>query len=333
MTAALSLPSADPSSRLIGAHPGMVRLRDEIRRAAASPLPVLIQGPTGAGKELVARLLHELSGRRGALCSVNVATIQPELADAELFGVMRGAYTGAAVTRIGFVEEAAGGTLYLDEAADLVPALQAKLLRTLDSGAVRPVGGGRERAIEFRLVVSVQQLPDQLLASGRWREDFYHRVAGIILRIPPLRERRSDLGRLSAHFLAAVQRPPLGAEAICVLEQHDWPGNVRELDRVLHRAAFLSGPGPIEAEQVRAAIATATRQSADCADAAIRPRPTLAELQRSYVREVLREADGDVRVAAQVLGVSPSALYRRLKSMGIGLQSPIRALAELRKSE
>jgi DNA-binding NtrC family response regulator len=317
MTAAPSLRASDAEERMIGAHQSIVRLRDDVRRAAPLSAPVLIHGPTGAGKELVAELLHEQSGRRGRLVSVNVAALAGELAEAELFGAMRGAYTGAAVTRPGLIELAEDGTLHLDESADLPAALQVKLLRVLEGGMLRRVGGGPERPVRFRLVVSVQRPPDQLLAEGRWREDFYHRVAGIPLRVPPLRERRSDLGALSTHLLAALARPPLDAEVLRLLERYDWPGNVRELDRVLQRAVFLSGVGQIEVEHIRAAIATATRRDADGTGAAARARLSLAELQRNYLCEVLRECGGDVRTSAQLLGVPMSTLYRRLKAMSV----------------
>ncbi len=323
MTAAPSLHEIKAEERMIGAHQSIVRLRDDVRRAAPLSAPVLIHGPTGAGKELVAQLLHKQSGRHGRLVSINVASLRLELVEAELFGVVRGAYTGAMNSRDGLIQQAAGGTLYLDEAADLPLAVQSALLRVIETGAVRPVGGAAERAVPFRLIVSVQQHPEHLAAAGRWRRDFLYRVAGIVLPVPPLRERRSDLRRLADHFLAAMERAPLEMPALQLLGRHDWPGNVRELQRVLERATFFSGSGPVHAGHVAAAInATVENRSDDARPAyQFEHRPTLADLQRSYVEQVLREARFDVRATARVLGLSTATLYRRLKSMGVELRA------------
>jgi DNA-binding NtrC family response regulator len=176
--------------------------------------------------------------------------------------------------------------------------------------------------VPFRLVVAVQQPVGQLVTSGQWRSDFAYRVAGIILKVPPLRERISDIGPLSQRFLAELGCAPLSTEALGVLERHDWPGNVRELRRVLERAALRSVCGSVTPDQLIAAIDAAFEPGPDEDGDVLTSgdRPTLAELERKYLRQVLREAEFDVRESARVLGMPASTLYRRLRAMGIGLR-------------
>ena len=319
---------------MIGRHPAMHGLLDAIRRAAPLDAPVLIQGSTGVGKELVAERLHALSGRRGGLVSINVAGLPEALVESELFGAVRGAYTGAAADRRGLVEASAGGTLYLDEAADLSVAVQAKLLRVLETGRVRPVGSAFDRHVRFRLVVSLQQDPRVLVSSGRWREDFFYRVAGICLQVPRLADRISDLPALVRHFLAQIGRPAVDDEACAPLLRHHWPGNVRELRRVVERAAFLAGTHEIEREHLELALgamldarghasgaAAPSREEGRQLPSSARGRDegprTLRELERAHIEATLAEVGGNTRAAARVLGLSLSQLYRRFAAHGI----------------
>jgi DNA-binding NtrC family response regulator len=296
----------DPDHGLVGAHPCMVALRDAIRRAARMDAPVVVWGPTGAGKELVARALHALSdARRRLFCPVNVAAVPEALVETELFGSVRGGFTGACDRR-GLIEAAAGGTLFLDEAGDLPRAVQPKLLRALETGEVRRVGGTAVGEARFRLVVAVQDDPRTLMESGRWREDLYYRVTGIVLRVPPLAERRSDIPLLVAAFVEREHLPPPTAEAIDRLRAHDWPGNVRELQRVLVRAAFQSRNGVLEEADVVDAVRA---QSGAAADA--RPLP-LEAARIAHVRATVAAFAGNRRQAAHALGISPRHLYRLL---------------------
>lgn len=193
---------------MIGEHPAMHRLRAEIAQAALVDAPVVIEGKTGSGKEVAVELLHQRSGRAGQLVAVNVAALPEQLIESELFGSVRGAFTGAHADRPGLIEGAAEGTLFLDEAAELPLMLQVKLLRALEGGVIRRVGATRDTRIRFRLVLSSQEPPGSLVSAGKWRSDFYYRVAGIHLRVPALAEHVSDVPLLIDHFLAQLGRPP-----------------------------------------------------------------------------------------------------------------------------
>jgi DNA-binding NtrC family response regulator len=294
----------------------MLRLLDSIRRAARLESPVLIQGPTGAGKELVAERLHAYSGRTGRLVALNVASLPDTLAESELFGSARGAFTDAHRDRTGLIEEAAGGTLYLDEAADLSSVLQAKLLRVLETGGVRMVGGTRDRQVRFRLVLSTQQPAGLLVKSGRWRPDFYYRVAGISLDVPALADRVSDIPLLLDHFLALVGRPPLCLENVGLLGAYPWYGNVRELKRGVERAAFCAGERELTLADIHEAIAALQVQKSVPVESRSQGR-SLRDLQREHITAVLQETGGDTHAAAVILGLSRSQVYRRMQELGI----------------
>jgi transcriptional regulator with PAS, ATPase and Fis domain len=309
-----------PFHGMIGAHPAMRRLFGDIRHAAPLGAPVLVEGATGTGKELVARDLHDLSGAAGTLVAVNVAELAEPLAEAELFGAVRGAYTGAMSDRRGLLEAAGGGTLFLDEAGDLSPSLQAKLLRVLETGRVRQLGASTDRQIRFRLVVSVQRQAADLLAEGKWRADFYYRVAGICLQLPALSERQSDPRAMAHHLLAELGAPALSEEAAHLLLGYGWPGNVRELRRVLERAVHGARGGRAAPENIQEALVIGKRAEG------ARPAPSeamsLRDVERDHISRVLRQVNGDARAAAALLGLSRSSLYRRLELLGIQPGSP-----------
>ncbi|MFL5496858.1 MAG: sigma 54-interacting transcriptional regulator [Gemmatimonadales bacterium] len=304
---------------MIGAHPLMHALYEEIRYAAPLTAPVLIEGATGTGKELVARALHSLSGRKGALITVNVAELSEQLAEAELFGVVRGAYTGSVASRPGLIMAADRGTLFLDEAGDLPPALQLKLLRVLEGGRIRQVGAEAERPVLFRLLLSVRQPAWDLMATGRWRQDFYYRVAGIALRTPRLVERRSDIPELANHFLVELGASPAPAEELADLCSHGWSGNVRELRRVVERALHQARGRPVAAEDVRRALDAETG-SAPGAERRSRTR-TLRDMERQHIVATLASVSGNWQAAAKALGLSRSAFYRRLEVLNIPRRS------------
>ncbi|MEM6796495.1 MAG: sigma 54-interacting transcriptional regulator, partial [Acidobacteriota bacterium] len=245
-----------PKGDLIGESPEILELRANILKVADLETPVLIRGETGSGKELTARALHDASGRaRGPFVAVNMAAMPQELAAAELFGSTRGAFTGADRHRDGLFVQADGGTLFLDEIGEATRAVQAMLLRTLETGEVRPVGGDRGRQVSVRIVSATDARLEKEIAESRFRAPLLHRLAGYELHTPPLRSRREDLGRLLKHFLhqelasmgeawrvenAGPREPWMSAEIIARLIGYDWPGNVRQLRNVIRQIVITS---------------------------------------------------------------------------------------------
>lgn len=232
---------------LIGGSPGVEKARRLIRTLAAEPLPVLIEGETGTGKELVAKGLHVESGRTGAFVPVNCATLSDTLMESELFGHERGSFTGAVGRKQGMVEAAAGGTLFLDEVSELPAALQAKLLRVLDEGLVRRVGANRAHRVDFRVVAATNRNLALQMQTNGFRDDLYHRLKGGYITMPPLRERLQDITLLVEHFLRGRAVP---AKVIETLRRYQWPGNVRELRHVLAYANAMAGRKAIGLEHL-----------------------------------------------------------------------------------
>jgi DNA-binding NtrC family response regulator len=295
----------------------MVALRQRIRLVASSDLPVLVEGETGTGKELVARALHELSGRTGPLIDVNVATMQEPLADAELFGAERGAYTGAFTRRRGLVERADRGTLLLDEAAELEPWLQAKLLRVLEDGRVRPVGGVAGQRVNFRLIVTTQYAVSDLLARAQWRHDFFCRVAGFRLVVPPLRERVSDIPDLVAHLCCGVPRDHWSGGCLPLLQAYEWPGNVRQLLRVVQRALLLSEAAPVAVRVVEELLAE--------------ERATWSRVTPSRPRGLSQRALGSLTDAELLSTLSSAGTYAEAaRRLGLSVRTLHRHMARLR---
>jgi transcriptional regulator with PAS, ATPase and Fis domain len=292
---------------MVGRHPAIREVYRLTRRAAAADLPVLVVGETGTGKELVARAVHELSSyAAGPFIDVNCAAIPESLAEAQLFGWEQGAFTGAMRRGVGYVERADGGTLFLDEACSLGPALQAKLLRVLEHRAFWRVGDGCRRSVTFRLVLAVAEEPEVLIAAGRWRRDFAYWVSGILIRVPPLRERPTDIPLLAEHFLAGSRcngHPPggLAADALDLLVRYPWPGSVRELKTLIERLTLLVEAPAIGAAQVVAHL------------------PGLAAHpdERRRLQVVIAAVGGNVSRAARALGMSRATLYRRLRHHGL----------------
>ena len=304
-------------ARIIGASRPMRELFELIARAAPSNSTVLITGESGTGKELVARAVHESSGRRGAFVPVNCAAIPADLIEAELFGHTGQAFTGARQARAGLFEAADQGTLFLDEIGELPLAVQAKLLRALQEGAIRRVGEDREREVKVRTVAATNRDLEEEVRQGRFREDLYWRLNVIHLEVPPLRERRFDIPLLVEHFIARAAetsgRPPLDVapEALAILTAYQWPGNVRELENAVERAIALAGGARLLTsdlpERVRSSGATAAMIAH-----ARQQRLTLRELEREYILETLRATGGNKLRAAELLGVDRKTLYRKL---------------------
>jgi transcriptional regulator with GAF, ATPase, and Fis domain len=308
---------------IVGHDSAVVRLVERIERVAPTRATVLIVGESGTGKELVARALHAAGERpTGPFVVLNCAAIARELAESELFGHERGAFTGAVARRRGVFEEASGGTLFLDEIGELAPALQAKLLRVLEVGAVRPVGGPHEIQVAARVVAATHRQLMQEVAANRFRLDLYHRLAQVTLEVPPLRARAGDLSLLCAHFLgevaAEVGPRTLSADGLELLRRAPWPGNVRELRHVLFRAALFSGP-VMTAEDLGAALGHETvvpPRSAGPLTVSLAGR-SFAEIERDIYLQVLRHHSGNRRAAAAALGLSKSTLCDRVRRLGL----------------
>ncbi len=304
---------------LVGESAVMDTVRHSVLRAAASPFPVLIEGESGSGKELVARAIHVASARRSRrFCALNCAAITDELVEAELFGHTRGAFTGAVAERLGLFEESQGGTLFLDEVAELSVRVQAKLLRTLQEGEVRRLGESGTRKVDARIVAATNRPLASEVAAGRFRNDLRYRLDVLRITIPPLRERLEDIPPLVRHVWSVLaartgSKAVLSPAALSLLGSHDWPGNVRELQNVL-ASMMVAGPprGVIGPQSLPAHITRATAMTA---------RATLAEARRDfearYVRAALARAGGRVMVAARELGVSRQGLSKLTTRLGL----------------
>jgi DNA-binding NtrC family response regulator len=303
--------------RLIGASRPMRDLFDHIALAARSASTVLIIGESGTGKELVARGIHEMSGRKGAFVPVNCAAIPAELIESELFGHTGSAFTGARQPRAGLIEASDGGTLFLDEVGELPSPVQPKLLRSLQEGAVRRVGANAEKPVDLRVVAATNRDLEQDVSSGRFREDLFWRLNVIRLKAPPLRDRSFDIPLLVEHFVnkatEAMKRTALdvSSEALAILTAYSWPGNVRELENAIERAiAFARGtvitPNDLP-ERVRSSGGAAVLIARS-----VEQNLTMRELEREYILEVLRRTDGNKSRAAELLGLDRKTLYRRL---------------------
>ncbi len=330
--------------RLVGQSPAIVVVRQQLVRFARSLAPVLIQGPSGSGKECCARLLHELSPRRDApFVAINCGAIPADLIEAELFGALKGAYTGAHSDRRGLVAQAEGGTLFLDEIAELPLALQPKLLRLLQERTIRPLGAAKERAVDVRIVAATHVDLAAAVAAGRFREDLYYRLAVLVLTLPALAQRVEDIPLLATALLERVARrngmaaPQLTAEALAFLQQHAWPGNVRELENWLERA-LVYAEGAVTREVLEAcapASGVATSRGVavgECSEPLFLPlsvgesndlRPPLqaeASLQPAPALQVLRTwlaGASDLAPVAQRLGLTERQLRYRLEKWGL----------------
>jgi DNA-binding NtrC family response regulator len=306
---------ARPPSRslLVGDSASMRAVRGLIARIAPTPATVLVDGETGTGKELVARLLHERSGRRGPFVPVNCGAIAPELMESELFGHSKGAFTGAHQQREGLFVAANEGTLFLDEISEMRLDLQVKLLRALEEGAIRPVGTDRELPIEVRIVASTRPGLEARVREGRFREDLFYRLNVIHVKLPPLRERPDDIESLARHFMARVAAefdlPPvaLATEEIAWLREQSWSGNVRELRNVIERTVLM---GSLPDSQPSSELAVAPVVPAYPLEW------TLEQVKQAHIERVLEANEGNRSAAARQLGLSRKTLERKLGPAG-----------------
>jgi DNA-binding NtrC family response regulator len=303
----------------IGDTPSMVEIRRVINQVAPSDAGVLITGEHGTGKEVVAAWLHVYSERHGKpLVAMNAGGLAEGIAESELFGHVKGAFTDARVDRIGCFEMADEGTLFLDEIANMPMRLQAKLLRVLQTGELARVGSSRVRYVNVRVLSATNADLRAEIAAGRLREDLLYRLNTVVIHLPPLRDRRADIEPLARHFLAihaARYRKPLmtfDAGAIAAMQAHTWPGNVRELGHAVERAVLMADPA-----STSIAARHLNLQAGAPADTTPRNAESLEEAERAFIEKVLARHNGDVRLAAEQLGMSRSALYRRLQQYGV----------------
>lgn len=317
---ALGTPYA-PHNLLIGSSAAIAELRATIARTAAGRNNVMLLGETGVGKELAARMIHELSARAaGPYVVVNCAAIPDDLFESEVFGHERGAFTGASQPRKGLFEQAHGGTLFLDEVGELSAANQARLLRAAETNTFRRVGAENELGVDVRIVSATNRpIPDSGISQG-FRPDLFYRLAGAVLWIPPLRERPEDIPELARHFLAhyaphAPARPiTFSDDAMAALAAHAWPGNVRELRNVVEHACYTATSRVVSCEDL---LALQAKYSSSDPHRSVQ----LEDMERNHLIEVLRAHDGNVAKSAEALGIAASTLYYKLKRHKIGLRN------------
>lgn len=325
-----ALPLAEPPKHpsLLGISPAIQELLDNIRLVAQRTTSVMIVGETGTGKELVAQEVHRCSGRSGNMVPINCGGTSDTLLASELFGHVRGAFTGADRGRKGLIETARGGTLFLDELIDASAGLQVSLLRLLEGGEYRAVGSDQAMSSDARIVAAAQPRIEEQVREGHFRRDLWTRVARWIIRIPPLRDRRADIPLLAHHFARKYADKPVTLSLACLvaLMRHDWPGNVRELAAIIERmvvasegADVLELPPWLEQELGTAATAPPSIGAPASIPAGedVERLRRVASLSREDIEDALRRARGNVQAAAEALGVGRRTLYRRFEVMGI----------------
>ena len=309
----------------------MRRAMAQIERVAASESRVCIYGETGTGKELVARTLHEKSGRaNGPFVTLNCAAVPAELIESELFGHEKGSFTGATQRHTGKFEQAHRGTLFLDEIGDMPQAMQAKLLRVLEEGEVERIGSGKPTTVDVRVVVATHRNLEQLVETGGFRRDLYHRVVVFPVELPPLRQRLEDLPALAEHFARQVSAQngwksvPFTQDAVEALARYQWPGNIRELRNIVERLLLLADQA-VDAEAVRVALpSSVTRQHSSTAQSFDATGP-LAERMLAFERAIvfaeLERNHKHITQTAKALGLERSHLYKKCQQLGIDLQN------------
>jgi two-component system nitrogen regulation response regulator NtrX len=310
---------------MVGESRAMAELREQIAMAAPTNGRVLISGENGTGKELVARQVHQLSHRRGGpFVEVNCAAIPEELIESELFGHIRGAFTGAVSDRRGKFEVASGGTLFLDEVGDMSVKTQAKVLRALQEQVIEPVGGQASVRVDVRVIAATNKQLDEEIRHGRFREDLYFRLNVIPILVPPLRERGEDIVRLAEHFVSEFareygrRRKAFSPEALALLARYRWPGNVRELRNVIERLMIMVPGDVVRADDLPFSASSAElRQEAE-APATVRPLfDARDEWERAYIEDALLAFEGNISRTADALGLERSNLYKKMRTLGM----------------
>jgi two-component system NtrC family response regulator len=295
---------------IVGESQAMTDLSEVIRRIAPVPTTVLVEGASGTGKELVARAIHRLSGRKGPFAAINCGAITADLFESELFGHIKGAFTGALQARDGLFAYAEGGTIFLDEIGEMPLSMQAKLLRVLEQRTIRPVGGNRELPVDVRVIAATNHDLRARVDAGAFREDLFHRINVLVIRVPALRERPEDIPVLGRYFLQGISArmgihlPEIGDGEWLRLRQYPWPGNVRELRNLVERCALLN-------QRPSACLGAAAE-----GDAGVEPAAddlTLDTFERQHIRAVVELSGGNKSQAARRLGISRKTLERKLR--------------------
>jgi len=304
-----------PDTEMIGSSPRMIEIYKTLSRVAPTDATVLIEGETGTGKELIAAMIHRNSKRaQQAFVPVDCGAIAPSLLESELFGTLRGAYTGADRDRMGVFEAAHNGTVFLDEIGDIDLGFQLKLLRFLQEREVRPLGSARAKKVDVRVIAATNKDVQKMVEEGKFREDLWYRLNVVRLTVPPLCERASDIPLLVHYFLKRYnQRYNLDARIIAsgmkVMEDYSWPGNIRQLQHMMERLTILAPAGRIDGSVVEAAI-----EQMDTRD---HGSESLADTETDQIRRVLTATSGNKSRAAKILGIERKTLYRKLERMGL----------------
>lgn len=310
---------------IVGSSTAMQKVLSTVRRVAATDSTVIIQGESGTGKELIARALHYNSMRsKGAFITVNCGAFTETLLESELFGHVRGAFTGAVSDKKGLFEIADKGTLFLDELAEMSPATQVKLLRVLENRQFMAVGSTTSKQVDIRLITATNRDLLQEVSSGRFREDLYYRLNVIPLMIPPLRERKEDIPLLAGHFLALYSRNmkkdviSISPSARSELLNHDWPGNVRELENVIQRAvALCSAKVIVKLDLDIKVVPKPVHDDIHLTDAGVNLEKIVEDIERAYIERALQITDGHITQASHVLGITYRSLRYKMKKLGI----------------
>ncbi len=301
-----------PTTEMIGASSAMIDVYKTVSLVAPTDATVLIEGETGTGKEMIARMVHQFSRRTSMpFVPVDCGAIASSLLESELFGAMRGAFTGADRDRIGVIESANRGTVFLDEIGDIDLSFQLKLLRFLQEREVRPVGASRAKAVDVRVVAATNRDLQKMVEDGRFREDLWFRLNVVRVRVPPLRERRADVALLAQFFLGIYNerydRSVIMTDSgVKTLQEQMWPGNVRQLQHLIERLTILAPQGRIDSEAVLDAVRDSEAQEAG---------ESLADTEAEQIRRVLAATGGNKSRAAQILGIERKTLYRKLERM------------------
>lgn len=309
--------------RPIGKNKGFLEILELGETVAPTDSTILLSGESGTGKEVLARYLHALSSRsEGPFFSINCGALPEGLLESELFGHVRGSFTGAVKDKEGLLVAAKGGTFFLDEIGEMSPATQVKLLRALQEREVIPVGATQAVPVDARIIAATNRDLEEEIRRGTFRNDLYYRLNVIALHLPPLRDRREDIPLLARFFLARegakspeVQEPSLSEESLEILMKYDWPGNVRELENALERAVVVAGGPEIQPEHFPDRVVQAPTPR--LVDDPPPPNPAMEVIERAYIEWVLRAEGGNKSRAAEVLGIDPSTLYRKLNRYGL----------------
>jgi two-component system response regulator HydG len=305
---------------IVAQSPAMHAVLELVARVAPTDATLLIQGESGTGKEVIAKAVHHASLRATQpFVAVNCGAVPETLLESELFGYMRGAFTGATVNKVGLFEEAHGGTLFLDEIAEMPAALQVKLLRALQSGEVRRLGATQPSTIDVRVIAATHGDLTAMITEGRFREDLFYRLNVIQLSLPPLRDRREDIPALAEHFVGQAAKKlgralRLSPDALERLLRYPWPGNVRELENAIERAAILTRLDAISPEDLPPHVSAGLHLGPS---PALRGQITLAEAEREHILQTLERVGGNHSGAAEALGIGRTTLWRKLKEYGI----------------